>query len=250
MNATATPTLLAEPARSFDRRVRTHETYVGDRFDLLEARFKTEVGADDYRLRALVRQLEPLAGRRVLDLGCGKGRFASQLKAAGAVVVGMDLSAMMLAGAVGTVDRVRASARRLPFAAGAFDAVIAVEVFEHLAAIDEVLAEVAAVLKPGGVLAVIDKNAASWNRRRPWLPNLVVKRIDEIRGRWMYPARGPVRERWFWPGAFCRTLAPRFSEVRVEFLLAPDESESKLFARVPITRRMALWTARVPGGAR
>ena len=71
-------------------------------------------------------------GRRVLDLGCGKGRFATRLAESGAEVVGIDLSAAMLAEAKG-LARVRGSARRLPFASATFDAVVAVEVFEHLA---------------------------------------------------------------------------------------------------------------------
>ena len=86
--------------------------------------------------------LGPLRGRRVLDLGCGKGRFAAALARAGAEVIGLDRSAAMLAGAAAAgYDRVRGSARRLPLATAAFDAAIAVEVFEHLhrAAIDEVL---------------------------------------------------------------------------------------------------------------
>ena len=74
----------------------------------------------------------PLAGRRVLDLGCGKGRFSGRLSDAGRTVVGLDLSAAMLAEATG-IDRVRASARRLPFGPASFDGVVAVEVFEHLA---------------------------------------------------------------------------------------------------------------------
>ena len=45
--------------------------------------------------------LEPLVGKRILDLGCGKGRFARALQGLGAQVVGLDLSAAMLAEATG-----------------------------------------------------------------------------------------------------------------------------------------------------
>ncbi len=228
---------------------RAHETAVGARFDLLHERFKREVGDGDVRLRAIRNFLEPLDGRRVLDLGCGKGRFAARLRTGGAGVVGVDLSASMLAAATG-LDRVRASAARLPFAVGAFDAVVAVEVFEHLAAVDAVLAEVGRVLRPGGRLAIVDKNAGSWNDRRPWLPNLAVKWLDEKRGRWMYPGGGPVRERWFWPGSFRRLLARRFEDVRAEHLLSPSEEGSRLFRRVPGARLLTLWTALAPGGYR
>jgi SAM-dependent methyltransferase len=229
-----------------------YEAEVAARFDLLQHRFKAGVGREDVRLRAVRACLGRVGGRRVLDLGCGKGRFAAPLAAAGAEVIGLDRSAAMLAG-VGAgaagFDRVRGSARRLPFAGALFDAAIAVEVFEHLAAIDEVLLEVRRVLRPGGILAIVDKNAGSWNAERPWLPNLAIKWIDERRGLWMYPSGGPVRERWFWPQSFRNRLRRLFSEVRVAHLLTPGEAAHPLFRRVPGARLLTLWSARVPGGA-
>ena len=126
-----------------------HEAEVRARFDLLQHRFKSAVAADDVRLRGLLSCLGRLDGLRVLDLGCGKGRFARRLAEAGAAVVGIDISAAMLVSAEG-LDRVRASGRRLPFADAAFDAIVAVEVFEHLAGLEEVLNEARRVLRPGG----------------------------------------------------------------------------------------------------
>jgi ubiquinone/menaquinone biosynthesis C-methylase UbiE len=228
---------------------RAHEAEVNARFDLLNARFKHAVPADDVRLAALRRCLGPLSGQRILDLGCGKGRFASRLEQEGARVVGLDRSAAMLAGAE-RLDRIRASARRLPFGHAAFDAVIAVEVFEHLAGVDVVLEEIRRVLRRGGLLAVVDKNAGSWNAQRPWLPNLLIKYVDQKRGRWMYPSAGPVRERWFWPALFRRTLARLFEHASVEYLLSPNEESCALFRRLPWTRLLTLWTARAPGGDR
>jgi 2-polyprenyl-6-hydroxyphenyl methylase/3-demethylubiquinone-9 3-methyltransferase len=223
-----------------------HESVVAERFDQLRGRFKSVVAEDDVRLAALRSLLEPLSGRRILDLGCGKGRFAARLAAEGAEIVGLDLSAGMLAEAVG-LDRVRASARRLPFAAGSFDAVIAIEVFEHLAFIDDVVREARRVLRPGGSLAVVDKNATSMNVDRPWLPSLLVKWIDERRGRWMYPRGGPVRERWFWPKRFRKTLRREFDDVHVAYLLSPREARWWLFRRVPRLRLLAVWTATIAG---
>jgi 2-polyprenyl-6-hydroxyphenyl methylase/3-demethylubiquinone-9 3-methyltransferase len=188
-------------------------------------------------------------GLRVLDLGCGKGRFAAHLQAAGAEVVGLDLSAAMLARAKG-LDRVRASARRLPFADATFDAVVAVEVLEHVGAVGPVLREARRVLRPGGRIAIIDKNALALDARRPWLPSLAVKWIDERRGLWMYPADGPVRERWFGPRALKSRLDREFGQARVDFLLRPEEARRLVFRSCPSARLMALWTARVPGGGR
>jgi SAM-dependent methyltransferase len=226
-----------------------YENAVATRFDDLHDRFKSEVAPTDYRLTALLEFLGPLSGLRILDLGCGKGRFASRLRECGASVVGLDLSAAMLASARG-LDRVRGSVRRLPIAEGTFDAIVALEVFEHLpvTAVGAVLDEVRRVLKPEGRLAIVDKNAWSLNAQRPWLPNLAVKWLDERRGLWMYPAKGPVRERWFRPDAFRRRLSRVFVETRTSFLLSPEEAERALFRHVRWTRRMTLWTACMPGG--
>jgi len=218
-----------------------HDAEVAARFDAAEGRFKGAVGADDVRLRAVVRALGPIRGARILDLGCGKGRFAAHLVAAGASVVGLDLSPAMLGRAEG-VDRVLASARRLPFAGSTFDAVIAIEVLEHVGDVGPVLLEARRVLRPGGRLAIVDKNALALDARRPWLPSLVVKRIDEHRGRWMYPSGGPVRERWFLPSRLRDRLRLDFDDVRVEPLLRPEERHP-VFRLAPAARLMTLWAA-------
>ncbi|WP_435016459.1 class I SAM-dependent methyltransferase [Tundrisphaera sp. TA3] len=226
-----------------------HDAEVGTRFDIHAARFKAAVAPDDVRLRAVTRALGPLAGRLILDLGCGKGRFAAHLRDQGANVVGVDLSAAMLAEASG-FPRARASARRLPFAAGTFDGIAAVEVLEHVGDVGPVLAEIRRVLRPGGRLAIVDKNAGALDARRPWLPSSLVKRIDERRGLWMYPADGPVRERWFWPGGLRRELRETgFRDVRVSHLLRPEEARRRIFRAVPTARLWTLWAARTPAEA-
>ena len=230
--------------------VQGQEAAVRAAFDAQACRFKDRVGLEDERLRALIDALMPGPGRRLLELGCGKGRFAARLRERGAEVFGLDLSAAMLGGAPTAWDRVRASARRLPIAPVSIDGIFAVEVFQHLTprGIDEAIAEARRVLRPGGRLAIVDRNARAFDACRPWLPALAVKWIDERRGRWMYPPGGPARERWFWPGAFRDRLATSFETARVSFLLAPDEANLPLFRAFPGLRRMAIWVAEAPGG--
>ncbi len=229
--------------------IATYEAEVAYRFDRLHERFKPSIATTDYRLRGIIDTIEPVEGKRILDLGCGKGRFARALQALGAEVVGLDLSAAMLAEATG-VPCVRATARRLPFSPRSFDAIMAVEVFEHLdpRSRELVCGEASRVLRRGGILVIVDKNIAALDANRPWLPSALVKRIDEHRGRWMYPAQGLVRERWFWPASLRDELERTFKDVQIVRLLAPVEEKQRLFRRLPAARLMTLWSARVPGG--
>jgi len=116
-------------------------------------------GADE----EYVEQIMPLAAQwldgadRVLDVGTGEGQVARQAVARGAAtVVGLDPTVNQLTEAVrrgGGPAYVQGGAHALPFASGAFDAVVACLVFEHVVAVDEALAEVARVLRPGGRFA-------------------------------------------------------------------------------------------------
>ncbi len=227
------------------------EEIVAQRFDLLADRFKESLASDDYRLLALNEALGPLLGLRLLDLGCGKGRFATELERLGANVVGLDRSRVMLAHA-GLKARVRASAFRLPFADETFNVVCAIEVLQHLPfeRLPDWIAETTRVLKPGGRLALIDRNLWALDDRRPWLPSVALKRLDERRGRWMYRVEDKVQERWASPRGLQRMLEQNLSRVCVRMLIRPEEKGRWLFENLPLSRRMALWTGEKQGGTR
>lgn len=230
-------------------RVASHEAEVGRRFDALQARFRIDLRADDARLAAVVDHLgdSPRRGP-ILDLGCGKGRFAARLESMGATVVGLDRSAAMLGRSIAGA-RVLGSARRLPFADRSFAGALAVEVFEHLAARSRLpcLRELRRVLRPGGRLVIVDKSAVALDRTRPWLPALVVKRIDEHRGRWMYPRDSPVRERWFWPGQIQRLMREAGFVEGVGRPIRFEDERHRLFQLCPSAGRFRAWSATVPG---
>ncbi|MGH9177295.1 MAG: class I SAM-dependent methyltransferase [Acidimicrobiales bacterium] len=113
-------------------------------------------GADaEYEEQILPLAAEHLAGAaRVLDVGTGEGQVARLAAAVGApAVVGVDPTWAQLSVARargGGPAYARAEASRLPFPAGAFDAVVACLVFEHIDAVDRAIPEVARVLAPGG----------------------------------------------------------------------------------------------------
>jgi SAM-dependent methyltransferase len=102
--------------------------------------------------------LGDVAGRRVLEVGCGSAPCARWLAQHGSTAVGLDLSAVMLryarAANLATgiaVPLVRGNAERLPFAGGSFDIVCsAFGAIPFVADVDGLFAEVARVLRPGG----------------------------------------------------------------------------------------------------
>lgn len=108
-------------------------------------------------LRAAGRLAAP-APVRVLDVGCGAGRDMAWLEAQGASVVGVDLSAGMLAQARPRArgPLLQMDMRRLAFASGLFHAVWCSASLLHLPKADApfALAEMRRVLVPGGVLMV------------------------------------------------------------------------------------------------
>ena len=109
-------------------------------------------------LAALARSLgrERLSRARVLDLGCGTGLTLSLLPP-GARAVGVDFSPAALRfarGRAGHAELLRASAYALPLADRAFDAVLALDVLEHLDDDRAAARELLRVLAPDGVAIV------------------------------------------------------------------------------------------------
>ena len=107
-----------------------------------------------------------LNGKRVADVGCGKGRFARIVKEKNprASVVALDLAEAMLRPIPAEIERVAASMTALPLATEAFDGAYATESLEHAVDIPAAVAELARIVKPGGRIVIIDKNAEAWGR--------------------------------------------------------------------------------------
>ncbi len=132
----------------------------------VEALFAGTAGA--MRRRALSLLAKAWRGRdhrglAILDLACGSGAFLSNLAAAfpRARLIGLDLSPAYLAEArrsAGADELIQANAEHLPVADAGLDAVTCVYLFHELPPKlrPRVAAEIARVLKPGGLLAFAD----------------------------------------------------------------------------------------------
>ena len=104
----------------------------------------------------MLRTVGEVRGQRVIDLGCGEGRFCRMLAQRGARVTGVDLCAAMIAAAnkadrVNEEDYVVGDMERLNgFADGAFDLAVSYITLVDVHDLQAALREAFRVLKPGG----------------------------------------------------------------------------------------------------
>jgi malonyl-CoA O-methyltransferase len=171
-----------------------------------EAHFPSTIDPRIQHVQALLKFFGSLTDRRVLDVGCGKGRFARVLheQNPGADICGLDISEEMLRFVPAGIHTLAGSMTELPFADSAFDCVYATESLEHAVEIERAVNEMCRVLEPGGKLVIIDKNAEHWGKLRT-----------------------PEWEKWFKRRELEKLLARNCRQVHSEFVsywedVAPD----------------------------
>jgi malonyl-CoA O-methyltransferase len=176
----ATPTSPAEIRAFFNRAA-------GD-----EEHYPSTIDPRIFHVKLVLDHIGDLAGRRVADVGCGKGRFARILKEryASASVIALDLAEAMLVSVPQGMERVAASMTALPLASQSCDAAYATESLEHAVDIPAAVGELCRVVRTGGRIVIIDKNAEAWGRLET-----------------------PAWERWFGRKELERLLARHCSEV-------------------------------------
>ena len=102
-----------------------------------------------------------LQGVRILDAGCGEGYGADWFAGLGAEVVALDYDEAAIAhveSAYPRVTAVRGNLNALPLPDASTDAVVSLQVIEHIWNLGEFLAECRRVLRPGGVIVVSTPN--------------------------------------------------------------------------------------------
>lgn len=117
-------------------------------------------------------QRVPLAGKQVLDVGCGGGLLAEGMSLRGAHVIGIDMgeAPLSVARLHGLESGVKVDYRQVTAEAlaeempGQFDVVTCLEMLEHVPDPGQVVQACAQMLKPGGhlFLSTINRNPKSW----------------------------------------------------------------------------------------
>jgi ubiquinone/menaquinone biosynthesis C-methylase UbiE len=152
--ARLTPELRARIQSSFDTASRD------------EQHFPATIDPRIYHVKLIREHLGDLRGCRVLDVGCGKGRFARVFREQepAAEIWGLDISEEMLRHVPEGIHTRAGSMTELPFEDAFFDGAYATESLEHAVEIGKAVSEICRVVKPGGRIAIIDKNAEHWGR--------------------------------------------------------------------------------------
>jgi ubiquinone/menaquinone biosynthesis C-methylase UbiE len=181
-----------------------------------EENFPSTIDPRIYHVQLILEYFGDLAGKRVLDAGCGKGRFARVLaeRYPGVSILGLDLAEAMLRHVPEGVGACAGSMTELPFRDGTFACAYATESLEHAVDIEGAVAELCRVVAPGGRIVIIDKNSKQWGRLKTpeWEKWFGRKELEKMLGR--HCARVSSREISYWEdvapdGLFLAWLAER-----------------------------------------
>lgn len=152
-----------------------------------EEHFPSTIDPRIYHVQLILEHFGPLDGKRVLDIGCGKGRFARVLSQhyPDAHIVGFDLAEAMLRYVPSGVRACAGSMTCLPFSTHSFDCAYATESLEHAMDIAAAVAEMCRVVRPGGRIVIIDKNVEQWGRLKTpeWEQWFGRKQLEKLLGR-------------------------------------------------------------------
>ena len=153
-----------EPALTADLQQRIRRSFEESAAD--EEHFPSTIDPRILHVRVILETFGDLAGKRVLDAGCGKGRFARVLlgEYPGVRLHAMDIAVAMLRFVAAPLMPCAGSLTALPYADGSFDCLYATESLEHAVDIERAVAELCRVVKPGGRIVIIDKNKDHWGR--------------------------------------------------------------------------------------
>ena len=183
----------------------------------------------DSMLKEILLFLGAPADQKIIDIGCGKGRFCRKLRDLGFNIIGVEPSKELIKLTKKKhkdIKFIRASATNLPFRNNTFDSLICVEVLEHIPDTEGAIREMMRVLKKGGRFVIIDKNILSLHFKY-FIPTFLWKRFLEFINRWMYPRGFPFREKYFVPWRLKQLLKKYCLRTEIRFIRYQFKSKNR-----------------------
>jgi len=178
--------------------------------------------------------------KKILDAGCGEGRFSKYFIENGYNITSMDFSEEYLKVAkknIGKGKFILGSVTNLPFKDNSFNYIFSVDVFQHVPDLEKAIKECHRVLKKDGVLIIIDKNMYGFNERS-LIPQKLIKNIKDLRT-WKYSG---FRERWFSPKKLKKMINKYFDSARFEYLI--EKNKNNIFQTFPQLNLFVAWIAK------
>jgi SAM-dependent methyltransferase len=142
----------------------THAGWARQEYDRIFQVRGSELRHRDSFYRWILKQLQPSRGSQLLDIACGEGvlvRLAAQHYALHAVGTDISIAGLKIAAEDGSPRLAASSAELLPFAENSFDYVTCIGSLEHFHDPLAGVAEMARVLKPGGIACILVPNTYS-----------------------------------------------------------------------------------------
>lgn len=157
-------------------------------FNLLSDSIMSDISCEDGRYKIIYTEVKKsynVAGQRVLDVGCGKGRYLKNLlkNMPNNRYFGVDLSQRVLDNIVDPrIEKKEGSLTCIQYEDNQFDITYSCEALEHAIDIRSAIGELARVTKAGGKIIIIDKNREAYGRLqiRDWEVWFGVEELREI----------------------------------------------------------------------
>jgi ubiquinone/menaquinone biosynthesis C-methylase UbiE len=178
--------------------------------------------------------------KKILDAGCGEGRFSRYFIENKANITSMDFSEEYIRLAKKNLKKGRfviGSVTNLPFKDNSFDFIFSVDVLQHVPDLEKAIKEFFRVLRKGGALIIVDKNKFGLHKKY-LIPGRLIQKYKELTG-WRYSS---FKERWFNPKEFKEKLSRIFKEVEYEYLI--ENNKNQIFKIFPKLNLFVAWTAK------
>lgn len=135
-------------------------------FESMSSIFSDEIDNNDGRLKFVLKKIDQFKPEILLDLGCGKGRYLKRIASQFPEVelYACDMSEKVTSAIRPPIIVTKGSLVRTPFNSEQFDFIMTVEALEHAVNIKAAIKEMHRILKPGGILLIIDKNKSRLGR--------------------------------------------------------------------------------------